>query len=121
MQNQSLIFQLGQMLGFDDGYLKKLHKDYQQSDEDQRYQIMEILWEGFLQLLNRLTALKYQQYLTEVAAGKRSLDSDLYQQAQAEVKQYLLKLLTGEIKDEQEIEALRQKIYTLSNSATSPN
>ncbi len=116
MQNQHLIFQLGQMIGFDHDYLNGLYQDYQQADADQRYQIMEILWDGFLRLLKRLTAIKYQQYLAEVAAGKRSLDSDLYQQALTEAKQHLLKILTGEIKDAQAIEALRQKIHAFASN-----
>lgn len=114
MLNKNLIFQLGQMIGLEENYLKKLNEEYLKANEDKRYQIMEILWDGFFRVLKRLTAIKYQQYLAEVAAGKRSLDSDLYQQAQQEVREYLLKILTGEAKDEKEIEALRQKIYSLA-------
>lgn len=114
MLNQKLIFQLGQIIGLDEEYLKELNEQYQKANKDKRYQIMEILWDGFFKLLKRLTAIKYQQYLAEVALGKRKLENDLYQQAQQEIKEYFLKILSGEAKDEKEIESLRKKIYSLA-------
>lgn len=113
-QNNNLIFQLGKMIGLDNEYLNKINNEYQNANEDRRYQIMEILWKGFFELLNDITKIKYRQFLAEVALGKRKLESDLYQQAQQETKNYLLKTLTGEIEDELKIEEIRKKISTFT-------
>ena len=113
-QNNNLIFQLGKMIGLDNEYLNKINNEYQNANEDRRYQIMEILWKGFFELLNDITKIKYRQFLAEVALGKRKLESDLYQQAQQEAKNYLLKTLTGEIEDERKIEEIRKKISTFT-------
>lgn len=106
----NLIFDLGKIIGLDKDYLEKLNNEYQEADKDRRYQIMDILWKGVFRLLDDITKIKYRQLLEEVALGKRKLESDLYQQAYQEAKNYLFKILTGEIDDEQKIDEIRKKI-----------
>ncbi len=115
MTNQHLIFQLGKMVGLDKSYLDKLYQEYLSADEDRRYQIMEILWDGFFKLLDKITELKFQQFIYEAALGKRKLTDDLYQKARQAAKEYLFKTLTGEIEDEQKIEEIRKKIFSFVN------
>lgn len=115
MTNQHLIFQLGKMIGIDKDYLDKLYQEYQNASEGRRYQIMEILWNGFFRLLDRITELKFQQFIYEAAMGRRNLTSDFYQQARQAAKEYLFKTLTGEVEDEQKIEEIRKKIFSFVN------
>lgn len=113
INNQNIINQIGKILGFSDDYIKKLNEDYNQASYDGKYEMLDILWKNFFELYNKLTELKYSKMLSEVAMGKRSLDSNLYQQAQDEVKMYFKKVLTGEVEDEWKIQELRQKIMAL--------
>ena len=113
-QNNNLIFELGRMIGLTNEYLNKINNEYIRSNKDRRYQIMEFLWKGFFNLLKDITNIMYRQFLAEVALGKRKLESDLFQQAQQEAKNYLLKTLTGEIEDELKIEEIRKKISTFT-------
>lgn len=110
---KSLIWQLGKILGFEENYIQRLEKEYQLGNEDVRYEIMDILWRYFFTLYDKLTWEKYNQFLSEIALGKRKLSSDLYQQAQDEIKEYFKKVLTGEIEDEQKIAQLRKKILEM--------
>jgi len=109
----NLIYQLGKMIGLEESYLDKLNLEYQTTTDERRYEIMDILWKNFFELIEKMTVIKYQQYLAEAALGKRALASDLYQQAEKEVKQYLYKTLTGEAEDEQKIEEIRRKIFSV--------
>lgn len=115
MNNQHLIFQLGKMIGLEKEYLDNLYQEYLHADEDRRYQIMDILWEGFFKLLDKITEIKFQQFIAEAAMGKRELTTDLYQQARQEAKNYLYKVLTDELKDEEKIEEIRKKIFSFVN------
>ena len=117
-QNNNLIFELGRMIGLTNEYLNKINNEYIRSNKDRRYQIMEFLWKGFFNLLKDITNIMYRQFLAEVALGKRKLESDLYQQAQQEAKNYLLKTLSGKIEDERKIEEIRQKISTFTQIPT---
>ena len=107
---KSLIYQLGKILGFDEGYIAKLEERYQNANEDGRYEIMDILWRYFFKLYDKLTGLKYAQFFKEAAEGKRKLTSSMYQEAQDEVKTYFQKILTGEAEDEKKIKELTEKI-----------
>jgi hypothetical protein len=109
----NLIYQLGMMIGLEESFLDDLNLDYQKATDERRYEIMDILWMNFFELIEKMTVIKYQQYLAEAALGKRPLATDLYQQAEKEVRQYLYKTLTGEIEDEQKIEEIRRKIFSV--------
>ena len=110
---KSLIYQLGKILGFDDYYLQDLEEQYQKANERGKYEIMDVLWKNFFDLYERLTASKYGQFLKEVALGRRKLTSNMYQQAQEEVKTYFQKILTGELEDEEKLNQIREKISQL--------
>ncbi len=110
MEKKSLIYQLGKMLKFDDVYIKQLEERYLKANEDERYRIMEILWDNFQQMMDNMIMVTYKYYLNEVTSGKRKVSSDIYQQAVDYVKEFLLKSLEGTVDDELKIEEIRRKI-----------
>lgn len=106
------ISDLATVLQIDPGLKEDLVKRFDSFDSDTQYRTQEILWDGLHELKEKLTELKYEQFLAEVDEGKRKLMSDLYDQAEEAVWQDFEDILSGKKKEKEQIENIISSIKT---------
>ncbi len=104
------ISDLATVLQLDKSVKEDLRINYENYNEDLKYEIQKVLWDGVHELKNRLAKLKHEEMLLEVDEGKRELTTDLYQQAVKAVWQDFDDLLAGKKNDISQIEEIRSKL-----------
>lgn len=92
----------------------KLIAEFTTYSEARKDEVTAILLEQFNNYTEELAFLKYQELLQDVESGKRTISTELMQEARVAVDADLAKVLSGEHSDNQEIAVLQQKIQSLS-------
>ncbi len=89
-------------------------KNYDSFNDTLKYSIIETLWDGFYELKEKVTKLKYEQLLIEVELGKLEFNNDLQRQAEAAAWKEFEDILSGKRTESDEINKLRDKLKGLS-------
>lgn len=89
-----------------------LIKKYPNYPDSTKEKIIEILWNGVFELMDRLAQLKHEELLVEVQDGKRELTTDLYHQAVKAVRQDFEEILSGRKNESEEIAKIRANLQT---------
>lgn len=91
-----------------------LLEEYATCDSARKADIVQVITDQYASLYDGLAVLKYDELMNEVSEGIRTISNDLLQQAYAAVHEDLRDVLTGKVKDDQEIRNIQQKIQSLS-------
>ena len=110
------IFDLAKILRFDDQQLSDLKKDYETADNEKKVETIDIMWKGYFELYEKLCNLRYDQFLEEVAQGKRNLTNDLYLQAKKAVTKDFEEILAGKPEETQQINQLRDRLKSFTGA-----
>jgi len=108
------IFDIADILQLDQEFKDNLKKNFDTYSEDTKFEITDTLWEGLYKLQNRLTEVKYQQYMDEVAQGKRQLTNQLYSEAKRAVWSDFEDILSGKKHEVDQMDEIREKLKSLS-------
>lgn len=100
-------------------YKKVLQSEYEQYDEDLKFNVLMILYRTFNEYDVMLTEAKFSEYMAEVVEGKRKLSKTMYLEAKKEVYKEFAEILAGKREEQKEIEQIRQKLqsYLLTNAS----
>lgn len=108
------IFDIAKILQFDDSQIAELKKNYDSYDDAKKVEVMDVMWQSFFDLHEKLSSLKYDQFMEEVAQGKRELKTDLFFQAKKAVMKDFEEILAGKPQENQQIEQLRNKLQSFT-------
>jgi hypothetical protein len=114
------IADISKILQLNNNYIEELSNNFSSYDEDLRYGIVEILWNGLHELKNRLAKLKYENLLLEVDEGKRQLTTDIYAQAVKAVWQDFEDILSGKKNELDQIATIKAQLQTQLSSVITP-
>lgn len=101
---------LATILDLDEVVKEDLRKNFDNFDEELKYEIVKTLWDGVFELKSKLAKLKYEQFLIEIEAGKRELMTNLYEEATKAVWQDFEDILAGKTQDSEQLEEIRTKL-----------
>ncbi|OGK11275.1 hypothetical protein A2954_06130 [Candidatus Roizmanbacteria bacterium RIFCSPLOWO2_01_FULL_37_12] len=112
------IFDIAEILQLDKDFKENLKKNFDTYSEDLKYEIIETLWDGLYKLQDKLTELKYQQFMDEVSDGKRELTNKLYNEAKMAIWKDFEDNLSGKKQEIDQMEQIRFKLQSLTNKSS---
>jgi len=115
------IFEIAKLLNFNDQEIKDIETDYKASDEAKRCETMDIFYDSYFELLDKLAKIKYNQFMEEASEGKRELKTDLYQQAKRAVWTDFENILAGKPQEVDQLDEIRNKLKNFTQGAISKN
>lgn len=107
---------LATILQLDQSVKQDLVSNFDSYENELKYEILEILWNGLNDLKKRLAKLKYDQFLDEVNTGKRKLTNSLYDEATKAVWKDFEDISSGKKQDISQIEEIRANLQPLLTS-----
>ena len=107
------VFDLANILQLDNEVKEDLRLNFNNFDDDLKYEIQTVLWDGLFELKKRLAKVKYEHLMLDVDEGKRELTTDLYNQAEKSVWQDFEDILAGKNEDKKILEAIRVQLKPL--------
>ncbi len=93
--------------------MNKILGEYASADNAEKYDKQEILWDEYRTLRDELVYIEYQKMMNEIQTGKKGFEKNMMKRAHQIIDEYFQKILTGEIKDIDEIESIREKLQTM--------
>lgn len=109
------ILDLATILQLNESIKDDLRKNFDSWDDELKYEIQKVLWDGVHELKDRLAKLKYEQFMLEVEQGKRQLMTNMYSEAVKAAWEDLEGIAAGKNKDTELIEEIRTQLKPLVN------
>ncbi|OGK38583.1 hypothetical protein A3F03_00510 [Candidatus Roizmanbacteria bacterium RIFCSPHIGHO2_12_FULL_41_11] len=101
---------------FDPVFKQKLLSNYQKYNEGQQYEIARLCWKAFHQMRRLLTDWKNEEFLREVAEGKKTITPTFNQEVAEAVWQDIENMISGKMQEQQKIEAIRLHLQDIISS-----
>ena len=115
------IFDIAKILQLDEEFQNELKTKFNTYDDAKKCEIIETLWSVLFELHDKLTVVRYNEFLKEIDDGKRELLNNLFLQAKRSVWQDFDQILAGKPKELEQIDEIRSKLEEIIKTPASIN
>lgn len=102
-----------QLLPMSEELRKELQANHDSYNEDKKFEITRILWDGFDELYEGIKAIKTEQLTKEVAEGKRHISGELSEVIEEEVWKEIENRIEHRPEDEKSLSQIRDRLEKL--------
>ena len=92
---------------------KELLANFDSYPQAQKFDIESSLWNAFTELTEELKKIKFEEFVKEIALGKKNTRTDLMNEAEKEVYKDYEDILSGKMEEIQQIDSVREKLAEL--------
>lgn len=107
------------ILPLDKQFKETIQKEYETYDDVMKYEVVRILCDAVDEYETMLANSIMDGYFAEVQDGKRTLSSDMYEQAKKEVYKEFEDIIAGKREEKEELEVIRKKLQSFLTSKDS--